>query len=200
MERLTTEKSAWKPGNLVLPAPAALVSCQTPGERPNLITIAWCGNINTNPAMLSVSIRPGRHSHAIISGTGEFVVNLPPARLAWAVDYCGVVSGRDVDKYAAAKLTPVAVDGVSCPGVSECPINIACRTERVIPLGSHDLFLARVLGVSVDAALIDKNGRFHLEKANLLCYAHGHYFTLGERRGHFGWSVRRREGGKRPRR
>lgn len=199
MERLNPAKTVWKPGNLVLPAPAALVSCQAPGERPNLITVAWCGNINTNPAMLSISVQPSRHSHAVIDATGEFVVNLPSARLAWAVDYCGVVSGRDVDKFAAAKLTPVAVAGVACPGVLECPINIACRTERKIPLGSHDLFLARVEGVSVSSALIGKDGRFRLEKADLLCYAHGHYFTLGERRGHFGWSVRKRGAEKRKR-
>lgn len=186
-------KTAWKPGNLVVPAPAALVSCQLPGGTPNLITVAWCGNVNSEPPMLSVSIRPERHSHGIVCATGEFVVNLPSVALARAVDYCGVVSGRDVDKFAAASLTPVAVAGVSCPAVAECPINIACRVAERIPLGSHDLFLARVAGVTVDSALIDVDGRFRLEDAKLLCFAHGHYFSLGEQLGYFGWSVRKRK-------
>ena len=192
-----TEKTVWKPGNLVVPAPAALVSCQEGGGAPNLITIGWCGNINTNPAMLSVSIQPARHSHGIIAASGEFVVNIPARAQARAVDYCGVVSGRDIDKFAATGLTPFAMDGVSCPGVSECPISIACRVSQRIELGSHDLFLAEVLGVAVDSRLMDASGRFRLEKANLLCYAHGHYFTLGERIGHFGWSVRKKGASRR---
>lgn len=183
----------WKPGNLVVPAPAALVSCQSPEGPPNLMTVAWCGNINSEPPMLAVSIRPGRHSHAIIRETGEFVLNIPSVALARAVDYCGVVSGRDVDKFEAMGLTPVAARGVACPAVTECPIAIACRVTERLPMGSHDLFLAKVVDVAVHADLVDADGRFRLEEANLLCYAHGHYFSLGDRLGYFGWSVRKRK-------
>ena len=193
-------KTVWKPGNLVLPAPAALVSCQAPGERPNMLTVAWCGNVNSAPPMLSVSIQPTRHSYGIIDGTGEFVVNIPALGQAKAVDYCGVASGRDVDKFAATGLTPCAVGGVSCPGVEECPVNIACRVTERHALGSHVMFLARVEEVAVDSSLMDKTGRFRIEQANLLCYAHGYYFALGARQGHFGWSVRKKKpvrGGKR---
>lgn len=186
-------KIAWKPGNLVVPAPAALVSCQSAEGVPNLITIAWCGNINTNPAMLSISVQPTRHSHAMIVETGEFVVNLPSGAQAKAVDFCGVASGRDTDKWAATGLTPVAIDGVSCPAVSETPINIACKVDRQIPLGSHDLFLAKVVSVTVNADLLDAGGRFRLDRADLLCYAHGDYYSLGRRHGHFGWSVRKKK-------
>lgn len=186
-------KTHWQAGNLVVPTPAALVSCQAPGGRANLMTVAWCGNVNSDPPMLSVSIRPGRHSHGIIQATGEFVLNLPGLDLARAVDYCGVASGRDVDKWEALRLTPLPVSGLSCPGVAECPINIACRVTERIPLGSHDMFLARVIGVDVDERLLDADGRFRIEDANLLCYAHGHYFSLGDRLGYFGWSVRKRK-------
>lgn len=191
------DRETWKGGNLVVPAPAALVSCQLPGGRPNLITIAWCGNVNTNPPMLSISVQPIRHSHGIIAATGEFVVNLPSRDIARAVDYCGVVSGRDVDKFAAAGLTPLGVGGVDCPAVAECPINISCRVTQRIPLGSHDMFVAEVREIAVSSRLVDSRGAFHLERAELLCYAHGHYFTLGERKGHFGWSVRKKKGPKR---
>lgn len=186
-------KTIWKPGNLVLPAPAALVSCQAPGEKPNLITIAWCGNINSNPPMLSISVQPIRHSHGILAATGEFVLNIPSRAQAWAVDYCGVVSGRSVDKFAETKLTPLAVEGLACPAVAECPVNISCRITDTLSLGSHDMFLARVEQVSVDASLFDASGRFLIERADLLCYAHGFYFSLGSRQGHFGWSVRKKK-------
>lgn len=186
-------KTRWKPGNLVVPAPAALVSCRAADGRPNLITVAWCGNINTNPAMLSISVQPSRFSHAILVETGEFVVNLPSEDLARAVDYCGVASGREVDKWRETGLTECAMEGVSCPGVAEAPINIACRVTQRIGLGSHDMFLAAVQEVTVDSRLMDKGGRFRLEKAGLLCYAHGDYYTLGRKQGHFGWSVRKKK-------
>lgn len=185
-------KEVWKAGNMVAPAPAALVSCRRGDERPNLITVAWCGNVNSDPPMLSVSIRPSRHSHAIIEETGEFVVNIPSVDQGRAVDYCGVVSGRDVDKFAETGLTPLAMAAVACPGVEECPVNIACRVERTVPLGSHVMFLATVLEVAADSRLMDGKGGFKLERAGVLCYAHGHYFGLGKRLGHFGWSVRKK--------
>ncbi len=186
-------KTVWKPGNLVAPAPAALVSCQSREGAANLITIAWCGNINTNPAMLSISVQPSRHSHAMLVETGEFVVNLPSRAQARAVDFCGVASGRDTDKWAATGLTPIPIDGVSCPAVLETPINIACAVERRISLGSHDLFIARVVSMSVNSGLVDSSGAFRLERADLLCYAHGDYYVLGKRQGHFGWSVRKKK-------
>lgn len=185
-------KAVWKPGNLVVPAPAALVSCRAPDGRANLITVAWCGNVNSTPPMLSISVQPIRYSHPILAETGEFVLNLPSVGQARAVDYCGVVSGRDVDKFVATGLTPLDMDGTACPGVAECPINISCRVTQRVELGSHDLFLALITGVSVDAELMDGTGRFRIERAKLLCYAHGFYFSLGERMGHFGWSVRKK--------
>ena len=187
----------WKPGNMVVPAPAALVSCQAGDGRPNLITIAWCGNINSTPPMLSISVQKIRHSYGIIEESGEFVVNLPSLAQARAVDYCGVVSGREVDKFAATGLTPAVMAEVGCPGVAECPINISCRVSQRVELGSHVLYLALVREVAVASRLLDGKGRFCLEKADLLCYAHGHYFALGERRGFFGWSVRKKRPQKR---
>lgn len=186
-------KTKWKPGNLVVPAPAALVSCRGADGAANLITIGWAGNINSEPPMLSISVRPERHSHGMIVESGEFVVNLPGQDLAGAVDYCGVASGRDVDKWVEAGLTPFEMESVGCPGVAEAPINIACTIDQRIPLGSHDMFLATVREVVVSSRLIDRNGRFQLEKADLLCYAHGDYYALGKKGGHFGWSVRKKK-------
>ncbi len=185
-------KTRWKPGNLVVPAPAALVSCRGADGSANLLTIAWCGNVNSDPPMLSISVRPSRHSHALIAESGEFVVNLPSKKFARAVDYCGVVSGRDVDKWAECSLTPLPMESVACPGVTEMPINIGCKVVRTLPLGSHDLFLAEVVEVAVDAKLLDAKGKFLLEKADLLAYAHGGYYTLGERKGFFGWSIQKK--------
>ncbi len=187
------EKTRWKPGNLVVPAPAALISCLSEGKAANLITLAWCGNINSDPAMLSISVRPSRYSYDMLVESGEFVVNLPSSDMAWAVDYCGVVSGRDVDKWEETGLTPFAMDGVACPGVEEAPINIACRATQRISLGSHDMFLAEILGVSVSSHLLDKSGKFRLDKADILCFAHGDYYELGKKKGHFGWSVRKKK-------
>lgn len=186
-------KTVWKPGNLVLPAPAALISCRSGDAPANLITLAWCGNVNSIPPMLSISVRPERHSYTMIVDSGEFVVNLPSADIAKAVDYCGVASGREVDKWAETGLTPFAIDGVACPAVEEAPVNIACKTTQRISLGSHDMFLAEVVGVTVSSRLIDKNGRFGLEKSGLLCFAHGDYYELGKKRGRFGWSVRKKK-------
>jgi len=190
------EKTIWKAGNLIVPTPAALVSCQAPDQKANLITIAWCGNINSTPPMLSISVQPIRFSHAMLEESGEFVVNLPSSSLAWAVDYCGVVSGRDHDKFAEAKLTPYSMDSVACPAVLECPVNIACRVRQTVQLGSHTMFLADVLEIGVDSAYIDKTGKFQLDKADLLCYAHGNYYDLGKMIGHFGWSVRKKTAAK----
>ncbi len=189
-------KTVWKPGNLVMPVPAALASCALPGEKPNLITLAWTGNVNSEPAMLFISIRPSRHSYDIVKDTGEFVLNIPSASQSREVDYCGVVSGRDVDKFAETGFTPIAVQGVSCPAVAECPVNISCKVVDSKLLGSHEMFLARIEAVTVSSALIDRTGKFRIEKTDALAYAHGTYFSLGKVLGTFGYSVRK----KKPRR
>ena len=193
--REAVEKASWKPGNVLSPAPAVLVSCGGTQEwKPNLITIAWAGNICSDPPMLSISVRPERHSHGIITAEREFVVNVPSLRQARAVDWCGVVSGRDVDKFAATGLTPAPALKVQAPIVRECPLNIECRVRKSLPLGSHTLFLAEVVAVQVSTALIDAKGRLDLEKEGLLAFAHGWYYALGHCIGPFGFSVRKRKG------
>lgn len=189
----TPEKLAWKPGNVLAPVPAVLVSCGGTGEwKPNLITIAWAGSVCTDPPMVSISVRPERHSHAIIAATGEFVVNVPSPREAKAVDWCGVVSGRDVDKVGGSGLSLAPPLRVGCPIVADCPLNIECQVRRTLALGSHTLFLAEVVAVQVTASLVDAKGKLRLEKCGLLAFAHGHYHALGRSLGHFGFSVRRR--------
>ncbi len=189
-------KLAWKPGTLLAPVPPVLVSCGGAGEwKPNLITIAWAGTVCSDPPMLSISVRPERYSYALLKGLGEFVVNLPGAAQARAVDWCGVASGREHDKFAKSGLTPLPSLKVRPPGVAECPVNLECRVTQTLELGSHTLFLAEILAVQVDAALVEPGGRLALEKAGLIAYAHGHYFALGRCLGHFGWSVRKQPGG-----
>lgn len=191
-KRVPIEKKSWKPGNVLCPAPPVLVSCGgTQGWKPNLITIAWAGNVCSDPPMLSISVRPERYSHEIILTTREFVVNVPSLRQARAVDWCGVVSGRDEDKFAAAGLTPSAALKVGPPIVLECPLNIECRVRQSMELGSHTMFVAEVVAVQVSADLMDGKGRLRLEKCGLLAFAHGQYFALGRRIGGFGFSVRK---------
>jgi flavin reductase (DIM6/NTAB) family NADH-FMN oxidoreductase RutF len=186
------EKASWKPGNVLYPAPPVLVSCGgARGWKKNLITIAWAGNVCSDPPMLSISVRPERYSFEIIKTTGEFVVNVPSAKLARAVDWCGVVSGRDEDKFAGAGLTPAKALKLHAPIISECPINIECIVKKSLELGSHTMFIAEVAAVQVSADLIDGRGRFTVEKDGLLVFAHGQYFALGRRLGGFGFSVRK---------
>ena len=185
-------KKSWKPGNMLSPVPVVLVSCGGIRDtKPNLITIAWIGSVCSDPPMLSISVRPERYSHDIIKATGEFVVNVPSADQARTTDWCGVVSGRDLDKFSATGLTPAPALKVGCPIVAECPLNIECRVKKSLQLGSHTLFLAQVVSVQVNAALVDDRGRLNLQKAGLIAYAHGHYFALGRHLGHFGFSVRK---------
>ncbi|HSM90847.1 MAG TPA: flavin reductase family protein [Desulfobacterales bacterium] len=185
-------KKSWKPGNMLSPVPVVLVSCGGIRDtKPNLITIAWIGSVCSDPPMLSISVRPERYSHDIIKATGEFVVNVPSADQAGTTDWCGVVSGRDADKFSATGLTPAPALKVGCPIVAECPLNIECRVKKSLQLGSHTLFLAQVVSVQVNAALVDERGRLNLQKAGLIAYAHGHYFALGRHLGHFGFSVRK---------
>jgi flavin reductase (DIM6/NTAB) family NADH-FMN oxidoreductase RutF len=193
-----SEKKKWKPGNMLSPVPVVLLSCGgTRGWKPNLITIAWIGSVCSDPPMLSISVRPERYSHDIIKTTGEFVVNVPSADQARATDWCGVVSGREADKFGATGLTPAPALKVGCPILVECPLNIECRVKKSLQLGSHTLFLAEVVAVQVSSHLVDARGRLALEKAGLIAFAHGHYFALGRHIGHFGFSVRK---GKKARR
>ena len=184
-------KLIWKPGNLIAPVPAAMVSCGTM-EKPNIITIAWTGNVSSSPAKVSISVRPERYSYGLIKESGEFVLNLTTAALVRAADFCGVRSGREVDKFAQLGLTPLPAREVACPLVGESPVNLECRVCDVIPLGSHDLFLADVLAVHVEEALVDDHGRLRMDQCHLAAYAHGEYFALGKKVGSFGFSVRKK--------
>jgi flavin reductase (DIM6/NTAB) family NADH-FMN oxidoreductase RutF len=189
-------KQAWKPGNVLSPLPVVLVSCGGTQEwAPNIITIAWTGSVCTDPPMLSVSIRPERHSYEIIRATGEFVVNVPSLALVRVTDWCGMVSGRDKDKFAETGLTPAPALQVRCPIILECPVNIECRIKESLPLGSHTMFVAEVVAVQVSSELLDEKGRFRLEKAGLLAYGLGKYFALGRPIDHFGFSIRKRKPG-----
>ncbi|MEE0755710.1 flavin reductase family protein [Allofournierella sp.] len=189
---MSEEKLSWPGSALLGPVPPVLVSCGE-GESANLITIAWAGTVCTQPPRVSISVRPTRHSYGLIKESGEFVVNLPTAALARAVDWCGVKSGKDVDKFAAMGLHTALASKVSCPLLAESPVNLECRVFKRIELGSHDLFLADVVAVDVDPALLDSAGKLHLEKAGLLAYAHGDYYALGKQLGKFGWSVRKKK-------
>lgn len=186
-------KQHWKGGNMLYPLPAVMVSCMRQGEKPNIITVAWAGTVCTNPPMLSISVRSERYSHGIIRETGEFVVNLVTKNLVQATDYCGVKSGRDVDKFHEMNLTRQPSCHVSCPGIAESPVNIECRVRQVIPLGSHDLFLADVLGVTIEDSYLDEKGKFELNQSGLVTYSHGEYFLLGEKLGTFGYSVKKKK-------
>lgn len=187
------KKQEWKPGNMLYPVPAVMVSCAKPGQKPNIITVAWAGTICSDPVMLSISVRKERFSHEIISDTGEFVVNLTTKDLCRAADFCGVRSGRDVDKFKEMKLTPLKSSRISAPGIAESPVNIECRVVEVKELGSHDMFIARVEAVTVDERFMDESGRFKLDDAGLVAYSHGEYFELGEKIGKFGFSVAKRQ-------
>ena len=186
-------KQQWKPGNMLYPVPAVMVSCQRQGEKPNIITVAWAGTVCSDPAMVSVSIQKKRYSYGIIRDSGEFVVNLTTKKLAKATDYCGVRSGRDVDKFAETGLTPCPSQAVGCPGIAQSPVNIECRVTEVKNLGSHDLFLAQVVGVSVDETLLDASGRLRLSRSGLMVYSHGNYFEVGQQIGSFGYSVKKKK-------
>lgn len=177
---------------MLYPVPAVMVSCGRQGEKANIITVAWAGTICSDPVMISVSIRPERYSYGIIKETGEFVVNLVNNRLVFAADYCGVKSGRDVDKFREMQLTPLPSRQIGAPGIAESPVCLECKVTQVIPLGTHDIFLAQVVGVTVDEQYMDEKGKFHLNSAGLVAYSHGEYFELGKKLGSFGYSVRKK--------
>ncbi|MBE5937350.1 MAG: flavin reductase family protein [Lachnospiraceae bacterium] len=186
-------KQLWKPGNMLYPLPAVMVSCKRADEIPNIITVAWAGTICTNPAMVSISIRKERYSYDIIKDSGEFVINLVTDKLVKAADWCGVKSGRDFDKFARMNLTPEAGSTVSVPLIAESPVNIECKVEEIKELGSHDMFIARVTAVWADEEYMDEKGKFLLNDTGLVTYSHGEYFSLGKKLGKFGYSVQKKK-------
>lgn len=183
-------KMMWKPGTMVYPLPAIMVSCGNM-EKSNIITVAWTGTICTDPAMTYVSIRPERYSYNLIKETGEFVINLTTKELAFATDWCGVKSGEKVDKFSEMKLTKEKGNFVSCPMIKESPISIECKVKEIKELGSHHMFIAEVLAVNADEKYFDETGKFCIEKCDLITYSHGQYYTLGENLGRFGFSVKK---------
>lgn len=185
-------KLVWKPGTMLYPVPAVLV---TSGDmdKHNVCTIAWTGILNTEPAMTYISIRKERHSYDIIKNSGEFVINLVPRELVKALDYCGVRSGKNEDKFKTMGLEIEQAANVSVPLIKQSPINIECRVKQIMELGSHDMFMAEILCVDVDDKYIDENGKFDLEKCSLVAYSHGQYYELGENLGKFGFSVEKKK-------
>lgn len=198
---MSDKKQSWKPGTMIYPVPAVLVSCGATPEEYNLFTVAWTGTICTDPPMCYISVRKERHSYEIIKRTGEFVINLTTVALARATDWCGVRSGRDYNKFAEMGLTAVPSAVVAAPALSESPVSIECRVREIVPLGTHDMFVADVVNVLVDEEYIDtESGKLDLERAQPLAYCHGEYFSLGKVLGHFGWSVRKKPRKTTPRR
>ena len=186
-------KQSWKPGTLIYPLPAVLVTTGATPDEYNMLTIAWTGTICTDPPMCYISVRKERHSYDIIRRTGEFCINLTTEDMAHATDWCGVRSGRNEDKWKATGLTPMTNPHVSAPIIAESPLSICCRVREVKELGSHDMFIADVVGVEADDRFIDpETGKFSLDKANPIVYSHGEYYSLGKLIGHFGWSVRKK--------
>lgn len=185
-------KVVWKGGALAAPLPPSMVSCSHEGKD-NIITIAWTGIVNTVPPKTYISVRPTRHSYNMIKESGEFVVNLTPASLIRTADFCGIYTGAKVDKFEKCGLHKTAASAVSAPLIEECPLSLECKVTDIIPLGSHHMFLADIVAVDVDEALIDKDGKLHLERAGLAAFAHGEYFALGGKIGDFGFSVRKKK-------
>lgn len=185
-------KQSWKPGTMLYPLPAVLVSCAA-GGKDNLLTVAWTGIICTNPPMLSISVRPERYSHGLIEQSMEFTINLTTAAMAKATDFCGVRTGADIDKWEAAGLHRFPGVSVAAPAVEESPVSLECKVREIHRLGSHDMFIADIVNVLADERYLDPStGRFELEKAGLMNYSHGHYYCQGRPLGHFGFSVRKK--------
>ena len=185
-------KVKWRGGALLAPVPPVMVSCGDM-EKSNIITVAWTGILNTIPPKTYISVRPSRYSYELIKSSGEFVINLSPAELIRTVDSCGVYTGRKVDKFQKYGLTKVQASEVSAPLIGECPLSLECRVTDVIPLGSHDMFIADVVAADVEDSLVDKDGKLHLDRAHLAAYAHGEYFELGKKIGSFGFSVKKKK-------
>lgn len=188
----TMGKQHWKPGNMLNPVPAVMVSVTDKEGKSNIITVAWAGTVCTNPPMVSISVRPSRYSYQILEETGEFVINLTNESLVKACDYCGVVSGREVDKFAKTGLTPIPMEHVHAMGIEESPVNMECKITEKRELGSHTMFIAEVVGVTVDDQYMDETGKFHINESGLVMYSHGEYFALGKKLGKFGYSVKKK--------
>lgn len=184
-------KVQWKGGTFIYPIPAVMVSCGTM-EESNIITVAWTGILNTNPAMCYISVRPERYSHDIIKENGEFAINLTTRQLAYATDWCGVKSGRDVDKFKEMKLTKEKANIISVPLIKESPVSVECKVKEIVPLGSHDMFVAEIVAIDADEKCIDEKGAFDISKCDLIAYANGGYYPLESKIGKFGYSVQKK--------
>lgn len=185
-------KIEWKAGTFIYPIPAVMVSCGNM-EESNILTVAWTGILNTNPAKVYISVRPERYSHDIIEKTGEFAINLTTEQLTYATDWCGVKSGAQVNKFKEMKLTKEKLNHIKCPGIEESPVTIECKVCEIKHMGSHDVFLADVLSIDADEKYIDENGAFDITKCNLIAYANGKYFSMGKQIGSFGYSVKKKK-------
>ena len=185
-------KVTWKSGTFIYPLPAVMVSCGTM-EESNIITVAWTGIINTDPAMCYISVRPTRHSYEMIKKTGEFVINLTSKDLAYATDWCGVKTGAKVDKFKEMKLTKEKANFVSCPMIKESPVSVECKVKEIRELGSHHMFIAEILGINADEKYINENGAFDISKCDLIAYSNGNYYSLGKKIGRFGFSVQKKK-------
>ncbi len=185
-------RQTWKPGNMLYPVPAVLVSVADKAGKSNLFTVAWTGTICSDPVMVSISVRKQRYSYDMIMETGEFVINLTTKDLVYATDYCGVKSGRDIDKWKEMKLTPMPSEKVNVPYVKESPVALECVVKERLELGTHDMFLAEVVAVTVDEQYLDEKNKFCLNKAEPMVYSHGEYYGIGEKLGSFGYSVRKK--------
>ena len=188
-------KIHWKGSTLLAPLPPMMVSCGSM-EKPNIITVAWTGILNTIPPKTYISVRPQRHSYELIKESGEFTINLTPTRLIRAADYCGMYTGAKVDKFTKCNLTAEAGVNVACPSIAECPVSLECRVTDVVPLGTHDMFIADIVTVSVDESLLDEKGKLCLERAKLVAFAHGEYYEVGKSIGKFGFSAVKKKKGK----
>lgn len=185
-------KVSWKAGAMLSPVPPVLVSCSD-GEHDNLITVGWTGIICTEPAKTYISLRPERYSYEIISKSREFIINLPSSHIIRSIDFCGVRSGRRLDKFKECRLTKEKATQVACPAVAESPISIECRVTDIVKLGTHDMFMADIIAVNVDERYIDERGKLRIEQCSLAAYAHGSYFALGKKIGSFGYSVKKKQ-------
>ena len=185
-------KVTWKSGTFIYPLPAVMVSCGTM-EKSNIITVAWTGIINTDPAMCYISVRPTRYSYEMIKKTGEFVINLTTKDLAYATDWCGVKTGAKVDKFKEMKLTKEKANFVNCPMIKESPVSVECKVKEIKELGSHTMFMAEVVAINVDEKYIDNNGAFDITKCDLIAYSNGNYYSLGKKIGRFGFSVQKKK-------
>ena len=186
-------KQVWKPSTLLNPVPVVMVTCADAAGKPNIITVAWAGTVNSEPPMVSISVRKERYSYGLIKEKGQFAINLATEKLAFATDICGVRSGRDVDKFQLTGLTPTKASVIDVPIIAESPVALECVVKNVLELGSHDMFIAEVVAVQAEESLLNDKGKLVLEKAGLICYAHGKYWTLGKELGFFGFSVAKKK-------